>query len=143
MKKRLCTALCYTIGAIVITVMFVFISWAVFKWVSIPYTEVALDFSKNKINRTQPITITDPIKSTKEFELEASLAVYIMAILSFFGWILVVLFGGVGLFALPIDMINDFRRRPKARRSAEMRKARDALTAAIESLHKEGDELKK
>jgi LMBR1 domain-containing protein 1 len=66
-----------------------------------------------------------------------------MAILSFFGWILVVLFGGVGLFALPIDMINDFRRRPKARRSAEMRKARDALTAAIESLHKEGDELKK
>ncbi len=62
-----------------------------------------------------------------------------MAILSFFGWILVVLFGGVGLFALPIDMINDFRRRPKARRSAEMRKARDALTAAIESLHKEGD----
>jgi LMBR1 domain-containing protein 1 len=41
-----------------------------------------------------------------------------MAILSFFGWILVVLFGGVGLFALPIDMINAFRHRPKLRRSA-------------------------
>ena len=65
MKKRLCTALCYTVGAIVITVMFVFISWAVFKWVSIPYTEIALDFSKNKINRTQPITITAPLKSNK------------------------------------------------------------------------------
>lgn len=54
-----------------------------------------------------------------------------------------VLFGGVGLFALPIDMINAFRHRPKLRRSAEMRKARDALTAAIESVHKEGDELQK
>lgn len=70
MKKRLCTALCYTTGAIIITVMFVFISWAVFKWVNIPYTELALDFSKNKItNLSQPITVTDPVKSNKEFEL--------------------------------------------------------------------------
>lgn len=54
-----------------------------------------------------------------------------MAILSFFGWIFVVIFGGVGLFALPIDMINEFRHRPKLRKSAEMRKARDALASAI------------
>jgi LMBR1 domain-containing protein 1 len=51
--------------------------------------------------------------------------------LSFFGWIFLVLFGGAGLFALPIDMINDFRRRPKLRKSSEMRKARDALSAAV------------
>jgi LMBR1 domain-containing protein 1 len=38
-----------------------------------------------------------------------------MAIMSFFGWIFLILFGGVGLFALPIDMINDFRKRPKPR----------------------------
>jgi len=40
-----------------------------------------------------------------------------MAILSFFGWIFVVLFGGVGLFGLPIDMINEFRHRPRPRRA--------------------------
>jgi len=38
--------------------------------------------------------------------METSLAVYIIAIMSFFGWILLVIFGGVGLFALPMDMIN-------------------------------------
>jgi hypothetical protein len=37
--------------------------------------------------------------------------------MSFFGWILVVIFAGVGLFALPMDMINQFRLRPKARQS--------------------------
>jgi hypothetical protein len=42
-----------------------------------------------------------------------------------------VLFGGVGIFALPIDMINDFRHRPKLRKSAEMKKARDSLAAAV------------
>lgn len=71
------------------------------------------------------------------------MAVYIVAILSFFGWIFVVLFGGVGMSALPIDMINDFRKRPKLRKTAEMKKARDALATAIESLQKEGEELKK
>ena len=54
-----------------------------------------------------------------------------MAIMSFFGWILLVIFGGVGLFALPIDMINDFRHRPKLRRTEKIKKARDALTVAI------------
>ncbi len=66
MKKRLCTALCYTVGAIIITVMFVFISWAVFKWVNIPYKELALDFTKNKItNRSIAITVPEPAKSDK------------------------------------------------------------------------------
>jgi LMBR1 domain-containing protein 1 len=76
-------------------------------------------------------------------QLEASLAVYIMALLSFFGWIFLVLFGGVGTFALPIDMINEFRHRPKARKSSEMRKAKDAIVDAINILVKEGEELKR
>jgi len=47
--------------------------------------------------------------------------------MSFFGWIFVVLFGGVGLFALPIDTINYFRHRPKARKSDEMKRTRDNM----------------
>ena len=38
MKKRLLTALCYTFAAIVISVMILFISWAVFNKVDLPYT---------------------------------------------------------------------------------------------------------
>lgn len=43
-----------------------------------------------------------------------------MAIMSFMGWILLILFGGVGLYGLPIDLINQYRRRPRARCSAQM-----------------------
>jgi len=56
--------------------------------------------------------------------------------MSFFGWIFVVLFGGVGLFALPIDMINQFRHRPKARKSEEMKRTRDNMAKAIGTLLK-------
>jgi len=38
--------------------------------------------------------------------------------MSFFGWFFVVIFGGVGLFALPLDMINYFRNRPKAKKTS-------------------------
>jgi len=63
--------------------------------------------------------------------------------MSFFGWIFVVLFGGVGLFALPIDMINQFRHRPKARKSDEMKRTKDNMVKAIAGLVKEGEDLKK
>lgn len=58
--------------------------------------------------------------------------------MSFFGWILVVIFAGVGLFALPIDMINQFRFRPRARKSKEMQKTKTNLAKAIGSLLKYG-----
>lgn len=39
--------------------------------------------------------------------------VYIIAFLSFVGWWFFTFFAAVGLFALPMDLINDFRTRPK------------------------------
>jgi LMBR1 domain-containing protein 1 len=47
-----------------------------------------------------------------------------MAIMSFAGWILLILFGGVGLYALPIDLINEYRRRPRPRKSNLMKATR-------------------
>lgn len=101
MCKRLLKALAYLVGAIVITVMILFISWAFFKYVDLPYTEVMLTAAN-----TGTGTVVAPTVSSTSITLETSLAVYIIAILSFFGWIFVIIFGGVGLFALPMDMIN-------------------------------------
>jgi hypothetical protein len=62
--------------------------------------------------------------------------------MSFVGWVFVVIFAGVGFFALPIDMINQFRFRPKARKSEEMKKSKNNLTASIKALIEKGDEIK-
>lgn len=63
--------------------------------------------------------------------------------MSFFGWICVVICGGVGIFGLPMDMINDFRNRPKARKSNEMAKTKTTLGAAVLAMIKEGEDLRK
>jgi hypothetical protein len=44
--------------------------------------------------------------------MRTSPPVYILAMLSFFGWFLMIAFAGVGLFSLPMDLINDWRFRP-------------------------------
>lgn len=48
-------------------------------------------------------------------ELSISFFVFLMAFITFVGMFLFVMFGGVGLFALPIDYIHAFTRRPKLR----------------------------
>ena len=39
--------------------------------------------------------------------------VYCMAMITFLGWFFFVLFGGIGLAALPLDLLNDFANRPQ------------------------------
>jgi LMBR1 domain-containing protein 1 len=48
-----------------------------------------------------------------------SLIVFILAVILFIGWAIFSIFGGVGLTALPFDMINEFKNRPKPITQAE------------------------
>lgn len=45
-------------------------------------------------------------------DINVGVPIYIIGILSFVGWIFFVLFGGVGLTALPLDLILEFKHRP-------------------------------
>ncbi|EFJ42278.1 hypothetical protein VOLCADRAFT_67279 [Volvox carteri f. nagariensis] len=59
------------------------------------------------------------------WKLRVSLPVYIMAIQSVLGWLLFLVFAGVGLLAAPIDWLQEFLGRPKATitKSEYMRRA--------------------
>lgn len=74
-------------------------------------------------------------------KVETSWVVYTMSMMAFVGWILLILFGGVGMFALPIDWINEWRNRPRPRRSDEMRLTKGALLRTAERLGKTCQEL--
>jgi LMBR1 domain-containing protein 1 len=44
--------------------------------------------------------------------MKIELPIYVMGIISFLGFFFFVLFGGVGLSALPIELIRSFMNRP-------------------------------
>lgn len=56
-----------------------------------------------------------------------SFAIFSGAVASFLGWFFFTLFGGIGLVALPVDLINEFRTRPARMTVAEYAKQRVAL----------------
>lgn len=51
-------------------------------------------------------------KAVEELTLKVSIFVYAIAMIAFFGWILFMFYGGVGLVALPNDLIVEFMNRP-------------------------------
>ena len=60
-------------------------------------------------------------------ELDVSFMVFMLAVITFCGMFLFVLFGGVGIFALPLDFIHAFTRRPQLRNSKELREHKKDL----------------
>lgn len=66
-----------------------------------------------------------------------------MAFFSFIGWIFFLFFGGLGLFAIPIDLINDFRYRPKKKTQRELANNRKDLQTKAAELMEVGQNLKR
>lgn len=65
-----------------------------------------------------------------------------MAFLSLFGYIMFVVFGGVGLTALPMDLIKEFTNRPKMLTSSEAMQKKQSLRRKSVELMEEGNKLK-
>lgn len=72
-----------------------------------PYTNLQIQCATN------PIYYAVCYKYATSIEVSVAFPVYSMALLAFIGWFLFVVFAGMGLPALPWDLFNEWRFRPK------------------------------
>lgn len=79
---------------------------------------------------------------TTEFAIQVSFPIYIIALMSFISWFLFVLFGGIGLAALPLDLIYDFCTRPKKLSGPEMESKKKKILQDSLILRELADETK-
>ena len=68
--------------------------------------------------------------------------IYLLAVISFFGWFIFVIFGGLGLFALPIDLIMAFKNRPKILSSKDAAEKKVLLKKKVIELIDNGKKIK-
>jgi len=61
-----------------------------------------------------------------------------MAFFSFIGWVLLVFFGGMGLFAIPWDLVETYRNRPIKRSKQEILAKKSYLQDSITDLIQRG-----
>ncbi|KAI8909343.1 LMBR1-like membrane protein-domain-containing protein [Powellomyces hirtus] len=67
--------------------------------------------------------------------------VYIVAIVSFVGWVLFSIFGGVGLIMLPVDWVSQFLHRPKAIKANEYAEGKKEIGRNAQLLMEAGKTL--
>ena len=63
-----------------------------------------------------------------------SFPIYVIALASFLGWWLLILFLGAGLSALPVDLINEFRFRPTPMKEDDFARAKAELAKQVDKL---------
>jgi len=86
-------------------------------------------------------------------EVDVSFPIYLIGIMSFISWFLFVIFGGVGLTALPMDLIYIFSTRPKEMsketydelKSSVVKRANQmkALAESLKQIEKEDPKIQK
>jgi len=77
------------------------------------------------------------------WDIPLTFPVYVMIFLSFIGWWFFTLFTGVGLIALPMDLINEFRTRPTPMKTATYFEQRATLGQRAKSLVEVGETMKR
>lgn len=74
--------------------------------------------------------------------IDVSFIIYVIGLLSFISWFVFVLFGGIGLAALPLDLIYDFCTRPKKLTSSQVERKKNNMLRDISSLNELAKEVK-
>eukprot|EP01007_Sphenomonas_quadrangularis_P001578 NODE_257_length_1725_cov_138.060859_g192_i0.p1 GENE.NODE_257_length_1725_cov_138.060859_g192_i0~~NODE_257_length_1725_cov_138.060859_g192_i0.p1 ORF type:complete len:521 (+),score=155.82 NODE_257_length_1725_cov_138.060859_g192_i0:34-1596(+) len=108
------------------------------------YGVAMFDAARNETLYTYPIipipdvwiTSPDPVMT-----VPTAFPVYIITILSVIGWFLLLIFGGVGLAALPMDLIQDFINRPKPISLSEYGKEKSVIARLSQQLIDIGERL--
>jgi LMBR1 domain-containing protein 1 len=138
-------AVAYTSCTVIVFVSALLIGWFTSGTADIPYVLYANNVTTTadpSNNATSDTSFDyDCVTVDRVLSLKVSLFVYVVGLLAAIGWFFFFVFGGVGLAALPMDLISDFRNRPKPITIAEYAAKKVDIGSRIAKLMEEGKEL--
>lgn len=137
-------AACYTS-----VVFFIFLALLVILYAVLGVTHIPVDVITYKVSRVVQIGAAVPdctpdlcVNGATVWEFPTSFPIFLIAFLSFIGWFFFTFFVGVGLVALPMDLINEFRTRPRKLEPAKYSEEKRNLVKRATDLIAIGEALK-
>eukprot|EP00823_Brevimastigomonas_motovehiculus_P003907 TRINITY_DN2476_c0_g1_i1.p1 TRINITY_DN2476_c0_g1~~TRINITY_DN2476_c0_g1_i1.p1 ORF type:complete len:511 (+),score=119.48 TRINITY_DN2476_c0_g1_i1:249-1781(+) len=134
-RSRCGTAVCYSCVFLAVFLALVFCLWAGLSTAEVPVEryKVAFGSLKTVVLGTAshhdmcraPVSFAGSternacIMDTYIWKVTVTIPVFLICVLSFLGWILFMLFCGIGMGAFPITMVNEFKTRPAPLTKAE------------------------
>ena len=166
-KSKLLQAICWTLGTVIVVGLIFFVTYLLFSDSSIPvqtYTAVPLSqsspantiytsipdvngFQTGLLEDLDPGTATSywaTVKNNGEetITLKVGISTFFAALMAWLGWFLFAIFGGIGMSALPLDLIYAYKNRPRRMEAAEYAEAQMSLRERVNELVNIGELLK-
>ncbi|GKY92917.1 hypothetical protein MPSEU_000260700 [Mayamaea pseudoterrestris] len=110
-----------------------------------PYDTINATFSKSDLTEMGSADAhwQQPLKSTGyKMTLTVGVSTFYGGLMAWVGWFLFCLFGGIGLAALPLDLILTYQHRPKHMDAQEFAEAQQSLRVRVNELVEVGELLK-
>eukprot|EP00753_Platysulcus_tardus_P002568 PLAT11677.1.p1 GENE.PLAT11677.1~~PLAT11677.1.p1 ORF type:complete len:560 (+),score=308.21 PLAT11677.1:87-1682(+) len=159
-NSQFCSALKFEVVLLVVIVGLSAILFALANTTQLPLTEMVAKPSE-AVNLTAAVaaangSISDVMASLTvasgdvcaceasaiTLDFNVTYPIYLTALLSFIGWWFFVLFGGIGMIALPMDLLNAFAHRPKIMPPSKYAEAQLELVRRAKQLSEIGAQIK-
>jgi LMBR1 domain-containing protein 1 len=125
MISRLCSAFCREIATLIIVGVLALIAWGLLRTAELHDMLVVKPSALTLAELT--LKTSDQFLYEKRITYDVPPYLFMIVFLIFLGWFTFVVFGGIGLTALPMDWIIDYFYRPQPQKNEKtMRKKRDS-----------------
>ncbi len=127
---------------IILVSIVLFGSYAGLRFAQLPVVALSCVYDNNSVIDAMSMdTTTYCTSSDEELNITVSFPIYVIALASWLGWWLLILFLGAGLSALPVDLINEFRFRPIPMKEDDFARAKAELAKQVDKLLQIGKAL--
>ena len=152
-KQKITNSFCFSFCVILVAGLLFIITFFVFNKVHIPVTSIKckVDFgdgfksSKEILTAVEETEIYKPCTTLEDTNIEFTVdfKIYAIALLSFISYILFMVFGGIGIFSFPLDLIYSFCTRPVKIKPAKLEEMKKEIVVTAADLKDLAMQLKK
>ena len=103
---------CYLIVTIVVLIAILIITYVLLSKAAIPITSNNCSITNIQQSNSPSFPLTGCIIANTTLIIDVSFPIFVIGLMSFISWFFFVIFGGIGLAALPLDFFYDFCTRP-------------------------------
>eukprot|EP01116_Phalansterium_solitarium_P006080 TRINITY_DN18393_c0_g1_i1.p1 TRINITY_DN18393_c0_g1~~TRINITY_DN18393_c0_g1_i1.p1 ORF type:complete len:486 (+),score=22.70 TRINITY_DN18393_c0_g1_i1:154-1611(+) len=138
-RKQVISAIKYEAVTIIIVLAITLIMFFLLGTSEVPVTRLQSNLFVP--GSASPASCPSCSRSSSTLDYKISFFVYFVSMMAFAGMFLFVIFGGIGLAAIPLDLINEFRFRPKPMTKDQYLTAKKKVSMRCDKLLATGDNL--
>ena len=134
---------CFFLVTVFVVMAILLVTYGFLSTAEVPITAISCSLVNMQSSQSTSFNISDNCySSSATMNIEVSFPIYVIGFMSFISWFLFVIFGGIGLPALPLDFIYDFCTRPKKLSKSDMDKLKNGIAERAKSIRDLAQEVK-